>query len=79
MSWGNGVIAMCRLAELTPLVGAAVVGAGTAVGAPPEAAVGGGAVATPGVAVAEEPQATMNTKSMEISTAGFLRVESFMT
>ena len=66
---------MCRLDELTPL-GGAVVGAGTAVGAPPEAVVGAGAVVATGVAVAEEPHATMNTKIMDISTAGFLRVEN---
>jgi hypothetical protein len=75
VSWANGVIARCRLLLLTTPVDDDVVGVGIAVGAPPEASVGGGAV----VAVAEEPQATMNTRSIEISTAGFLRMESFMT
>ncbi len=77
---------MCRLAELTVL-GGAVVATGLAVGAAvvgaaPDTAVGaaGTAVAAGAdVAVADEPQATMNTSSMDNSTAGFLRVESFMT
>ena len=37
-----------------------------------------GAVTACGVAVAEEPQATMNTRNIEISATGFLSVESFM-
>ena len=77
---------MCRLAELTVL-GGAVVATGRAVGAAvvgaaPDTAVGAaGALVAAGadVAVADEPQATINTRSMEISTAGFLRAESFMT
>ncbi len=74
---------MCRFAELTAL-GGAVVDTGLAVGAavvgPPGTAVGAAVVAAgPDVAVADEPQAIMNTRSIEISIAGFLRVESFMT
>ena len=81
VSCGSGVIAMCRLAELTVLAVGAAVGSGIAVGvSPPVDAVGGGGnVAGTEVAVAEEPQATMNTRSMEIRTAGFLRMESFIS
>ena len=73
---------MCRLAELTVL-GGAVVAAGLAVGAvvAPGTAVATGVLVATGadVAVADEPQAIMNTRSMEINTGGFLRVEIFMT
>jgi len=71
---------MCRLAELT-LLGGAVVATGMAVGGvvDPCTAVGSGALVATGVAVAEEPQAMMNTRSIEINTAGFLRLEIFMT
>jgi len=90
VSWGNGVTAICRLAELTVDTGA-LVGCGTAVGAvvDPGIAVGategavvdaGMAVAGDGeVAVAEEPQATMNTKSIVMSTKGFFRMGSSIT
>ncbi|PKB71902.1 MAG: hypothetical protein BZY87_03070 [SAR202 cluster bacterium Io17-Chloro-G6] len=72
---------MCRLAELTPSVGAAVVASGMAVGGAvvdPGIAVGSGVFVAEGadVAVAEEPQATMNTKSIKISTTGFFRMGS---
>ena len=89
MSWGRGVIAICKLAELTVDTGA-FVGCGTAVGAAgavvdPGIAVGAvGAVVDAGmavgdgaeVAVAEEPQATINTKSIVTSTKGFFRMGS---
>jgi hypothetical protein len=72
-------------------VGSAVAtAAGVFVGDPGNAVVKGavvGAIAswvlpgcvTAGVDVADEPQATMNIRNMEKSTAGFLRYESFTT
>jgi len=93
VSWGSGVRARCKFAELTVDTGA-LVGCGTAVGAvgavvDPGIAVGategavvdaGIAVAAGGdVAVAEEPQATMNTKSIVTSTKGFFRMGSSIT
>jgi len=92
VSWGNGVTAICRLAELNVDTGA-LVACGTAVGATtgavvdPGIAVGEGAVVDAGmavaagaeVAVADEPQATMNTKSIVMSTKGFFRMGSSIT
>ncbi len=85
VSWGRGVMARCKLFWLTALTGA-VVGAGTAVGTAvgavvgtPGTAVGAGTAVATGVAVADEPQATMKTRTIENSTAGFLRVVSSMT
>ena len=85
VSWGNGVTAKCRLAEISTVDGAvvasgigvgAVVDLGMAVGAvvDPGMTVGAGAVveAGAGVAVADELQATINTSRMEARTAGFL-------
>ena len=79
VSWGNGVSATCRLAELNVEAGIAVA-CGTGVGAdPPVEGRAVGAAADSGVLVAEPPHATRKTRNIEISTAGFLRVESFMT
>ena len=81
---------MCRLAELCVIAGA-VVAAGIAVGCAAAAAAGAagavvawaaGAVvawaAGCDVAVADDPQAMMKTKSMETNTAGVLRIGSLM-
>jgi len=70
---------MCKLDEVVELAGAWV-GSGMAVGAGPESpeGVAVGWVTGADVAVAEEPQAMMSTNSTENSTAGFLRMRSFM-
>ena len=71
---------MCTLAELTT-VDAAVVAEGLAVGGAVDAVVdvATGARVGAGVAVAAEPQATMNAKRMKIKTLRFRKVERFMT
>jgi len=83
---------MCRLAELCVIAGA-VVAAGIGVGCAAAGAVvawaagavvawAAGAVvawaAGCDVAVADDPQAMMKTKSMETNTAGVLRIGSLM-
>jgi hypothetical protein len=82
VSWGIGVITTCKLLSvlLSCTTGALSAALGFAVGAALLVLAAGLAAGSDLVgAVESEPHATRNIKSIEISTTGFLRTESFIT